>query len=218
MIALAQEYSTKQPSEVGQLSNHPAVMSSGLPTSNQYLRSIPLHTAINGKLEIMYQVDPSTGLLFMYDTFNGCFSLITKRTGNIEIRRGIHDPIMKMLFNKRELKRLIACASRSKGLNISLNVDVQCQIVTNRCAVYTIGPVGTIELLYMIDMDNNPYTHLRVQLQTRNCFECGTPGIKGTKANQMCTGCNMCYYCSKECQKRNWKQHRDFCQWSHKAK
>ena len=48
--------------------------------------------------------------------------------------------------------------------------------------------------------DNDPNSRKR-----RSCWNCGKTAIN------RCTGCKVANYCSIECQKKNWKEHKDEC-------
>lgn len=46
------------------------------------------------------------------------------------------------------------------------------------------------------------------QFNGKICFECGSTA----KVPKKCKACGMVYYCSKKCQKKNWRsQHKDEC-------
>lgn len=50
-----------------------------------------------------------------------------------------------------------------------------------------------------------------IEFQLSNpCYECGKTGC-----TLKCSSCHYMYYCSKECQKKNWKHHKSFCQTNH---
>ena len=42
---------------------------------------------------------------------------------------------------------------------------------------------------------------------TRNCTTC----FKSGNINKKCSRCKKTYYCSTECQEKNWNQHRNVC-------
>ena len=42
---------------------------------------------------------------------------------------------------------------------------------------------------------------------SRRCFTCYSKNEK----NKKCSGCNLVYYCSKECQIQEWLEHKKIC-------
>ena len=43
--------------------------------------------------------------------------------------------------------------------------------------------------------------------KTKACWACGKAGVETKK----CSGCEVARYCSRECSKRDWKEHRKTC-------
>lgn len=49
------------------------------------------------------------------------------------------------------------------------------------------------------------------ELPQHICFVCGESKTKDGKALLKCGNCGFARYCSKECQKKAWKKHKTFC-------
>lgn len=49
------------------------------------------------------------------------------------------------------------------------------------------------------------------QLPQHICFVCGESKTKDGAALMVCGNCGSARYCSRECQKQAWKEHKKFC-------
>ena len=57
-------------------------------------------------------------------------------------------------------------------------------------------------------------TRVRVvdgQFAERRCGQCGVWQSDTERKLERCSGCKLVYYCSRECQKRDWKEHKAHC-------
>lgn len=45
----------------------------------------------------------------------------------------------------------------------------------------------------------------------RSCLECDGPGCCARDPAMRCSSCKCFYYCGKECQKKHWKSHKQYC-------
>ncbi len=60
------------------------------------------------------------------------------------------------------------------------------------------------------DMDEAGIRESLYSIKARQCEACGALDSPGS-ALRKCTRCTVVYYCSKDCQKRHWKEHRPRC-------
>ena len=62
------------------------------------------------------------------------------------------------------------------------------------------------------EMEKSVHRGYRHMERDKKCFACGSYGGEEGKLLK-CSGCLCVFYCSKECQKSNWKIHKEQCKY-----
>lgn len=78
-----------------------------------------------------------------------------------------------------------------------------------RCLFTPLFSVPSMELIFdssNLKTTSKPETHTT---EERMCLTC--KATEGTEKLLICTGCGKATYCSKQCQKKDWKQHKVIC-------
>ena len=75
-----------------------------------------------------------------------------------------------------------------------------------------IGPVG--DVLGINEKESNPFLTPTFNL---TCEQCGLSGAQVDGKLQKCGSCKIAVYCSKNCQKKSWKTHKQMCEFYRRA-
>lgn len=157
----------------------------------------------------------------LYETL-GCIQDLARFQGDAAVMKRDFAPvldraIMYVLWVKNEVKglrtlgELVPCLDR---ILVSIEAAIP-RLGNAECRQH----MATIEdlLLFAFEALSAPEYHLAVH--SRDVFlgkpadmKCGNTACPGlTKDLLKCSGCDIAYYCSPECQKEDWEKHKNFC-------
>jgi len=131
-------------------------------------------------------------------------SIITTHQGTrIIVNCGdAHVPLYVMRMTKSDLQgfigltlEIIARVALEKGLTLAMMQETQ-SLARLKAAL----PIGSLELLFSSDLE--AHTH---EYETARCSFCSK------HAQQMCGRCGNTRYCSQDCQKQHWPEHKKGC-------
>lgn len=84
-----------------------------------------------------------------------------------------------------------------------------------RCLFTPVFPVPWMESILPLDLDKHRSAISKLESESlekeKGCYVCNAKEAKSGGKLMICTGCRKVTYCSQECQKKDWKQHKIIC-------